>query len=335
MSAKLRMGFMGAGGMGTGLATAAAELDNCQIVCIQDPILERAQTLAEKTGAEYCQTNDELLARPDVEAVVIAPPNHLHKDLTVAAARAGKHAFCEKPMALNVADARAMIAACEQAGVKLMIGQVLRYLPPFVWIKEFIDAGNLGEPFAMQITRMGGHWNGGYVEGGWRMHRESCGGPLFEFSAHEIDFMRLILGEARSVYAHLGNFTYPEVDYEDVGYVMINFEQDKVGCLLAGHASFMGVYDGKVLCTKGTLVYQGGGEVRYQRAGDEQPTTVTREQTAEGYEPGVRRELREFAEAALNDTEATIPGEVGLGNTEVAEAAHLSWEQRREVALPL
>ena len=116
---------------------------------------------------------------------------------------------------------------------------------------------------------------------------------------------------------------------------MINFEDDKVGCLLAGHASFMGIYDGKIFCTEGTLFFGGFGELSYQRAGEEQPTVVTAEQAAEGYEPGVRREIREFAEAVLNDTQPTIPGEEGLRNIEVAQAAHLSWEQRQEVALPL
>ncbi len=335
MPAKLRLGFIGAGGMGTTLATAAAELDNCQIVCIQDPVLSKAQTLADQTDAEPCAQPEELLGRSDIDAVVISAPNNLHKELTVAAASAGKHVFCEKPMALNVADAKQMIVAAQQAGVKLMIGQVLRYLSPWVWIKEFIDAGNLGDPFAMQTTRIGGHWSGWYTQSTWRMQRESCGGPLFEFSVHEIDFMRHILGEASGVYAHLGNFTYPEVDYEDLAYVMINFEDDKVGCLLAGHASFMDVYDGKIICTEGTLLYSGSGEVSYQRAGDEHPTTLTAEEIAAGYEPGVKRELREFAEAVLTDTEPAIPGEEGLRNIEVAEAAHLSWEQRREVPLPL
>lgn len=334
MPARLRMGFMGAGGMGAGLATTTAELDSCRVMCVQDPILQQAQTLAERTDAEYCAHSDELLGRCDIDAVVVAAPNHLHKDLTVAAAHAGKHVFCEKPMALNVADAKQMIAACQQTGVKLMIGQVLRYISPFAWIKDFIDAGHLGEPFAMQTTRIGGHWGGGHLQN-WRLRRESCGGPLFEYSAHEIDYMRQILGEACSVYAHLGNFTYPEVDYEDLGYVMINFEDDKVGCLLAGHASFMGTYDGKIFCTEGTLFFGRPDGLSYQRAGDEEPTTVTGEETAEGYEPGVSRELREFAEAVLNDTEPTIPGEEGLRNIQVAEAAHLSWEQKGEVRLPL
>ncbi len=335
MSEGLRLGMIGAGGMARSLATAAAELDDCKVVCVQDPLSDPAQQLAAELGADSCQQLEELLSRSDVDAVVVAAPNYLHKELTVAAAGAGKHIFCEKPMALSAADAQQMIAAAREAGVKLMIGQVLRYVPPFAWIKDFIDADNLGEPFAMQTTRISGPWHGHYAQS-WRMQREKCGGPLFEISAHEIDYMRQLLGEARSVYAHLGQFTYFEVDYEDLAYVMVNFEDNKVGCLLAGFASHMGAYDGKILCTDGTLFFTDfGGGVSYQRRGEEEPTTLTGDEVGEGYEPGVRREMREFVEAVLNDTEPTIPGEEGLRNTEIAEAAHISGEQGQPVSLPL
>ncbi len=334
MPEDIAIGVMGAGGMGQRLATVAAELANCQIACVQDPVLERAQQVAQQTGADWCQQSDELLGRPDIDAVIVAAPNYVHKDLAVAAAQAGKHIFCEKPMALSVTEGQQMIEAARRAGVKLMIGQVLRYLPPFIWMKEFIDAGNLGEPFAMQTTRIGGHWTGEYVQS-WRAHSATCGGPLFEYSAHEIDYMRQVLGQARGVYAHLGNFTYPEVDYEDLAYVMIGFEDDKVGCLLAGHASYIDAYDGKIFCTEGTVLFTGFGRLSYQRRDEAEPITVTAEEAAEGYEPGVQREVREFVQAVLNDTEPTIPGEEGLANIEVAQAAHISWEQGRAVSLPL
>ncbi len=336
---ELHVGLIGAGNMGASLAGGFAPLDNARVSAIADPAEGAAARLAEELaddGSIQAYTDvKEMLARDDISAVVVAVPNFLHAEVVRQAARAGKHIFCEKPMALNVADARSMIEAAEQNEVKLMIGQVLRYIPPYVWMKDLCASGELGQAFAMQTTRLGGGWGGKY-HAPWRMKKETCGGPLFEIAAHEIDFMRQILGEAETVYASMGNYVNPDVDYEDLAHVLINFQGGGRGCLLTGHAGFMGTYDGKIYCTEGTIFFDNKtGQVTYQRKGDEKPTTLPYADTAEGYEPGVQREVREFVEAVLNDTEVTIPGTEGLRNTEVGQAAHISAADNRVVTLPL
>jgi len=325
--------------MGASLAGGVAPLDNAVVSAIADPAEGAAARLSEKLaqdgGIEAYTDVEEMLARDDIQAVIVAVPNFLHAAVVRQVAGAGKHIFCEKPMALNVADARSMIEAAEQNQVKLMIGQVLRYIAPYVWMKDLCASGELGEAFGMQTTRLGGGWSGKY-RASWRMKKETCGGPLFEVAAHEIDFMRQILGEAETVYASMGNYINPEVDYEDLAHVLINFEGGGRGCLLAGHAGFMGTYDGKVYCTEGTIFFDSkAGHVTYQRKGDEQATALTYAETGEGCEPGVQREVREFVEAVIDDTEVTIPGTEGLRNTEVAQAAHISAADNRVVTLPL
>ena len=110
-------------------------------------------------------------------------------------------------MALSAADAAEMVRAARQADVKLMVGQVLRYLPPFVWIIEQIRAGNWGEPFAAQVVRIGGGWKGTVWAQPWRFSADQVGGPLFEVSVHEIDFLRQAMGgEVERVYAITGRF---------------------------------------------------------------------------------------------------------------------------------
>jgi len=336
---QLKIGLIGAGNMGASLARGLRPLDYAAVVAIADPAqgaaASRAQELAEGGTIDAYTDVAEMLAREDIEAVIVAVPNYLHADLVRQAAAAGKHIFCEKPMALNVADARTMIEAAEQNGVKLMIGQVLRYNPPYAWIKDLIASGRLGEAFGMQTTRVGGGWGDRY-HATWRMAKETSGGPLFEIAAHEIDFMRQILGEAETVYASMGNYVTPEVDYEDFAYVLVNFQGGGRGCLLSGHAGVMGTYDGKLYCTEGTLFFDSRtAQVAYQRKGDHEPTTLAYAETAKGYEPGVQREMREFVEAVVNDTEITIPGTEGLRNTEVAQAAHISAFANRVVTLPL
>ena len=333
---ELRVGLIGAGGMGKGLANGLKSAEGARLVAIADVAEGAAQAAADELGEGIDAYTDpaELLAREDIGAVLVAVPNWLHAPTTISAAAAGKHVFCEKPMALNVVDAQAMIDACEDAGVKLMIGQVLRYNSPFVRIIEQVREGKFGEPCAMQVSRLGGAWSGKYATT-WRMEKDKVGGPLFEVSAHEIDFIRCILGEATSVYAVMNNFVNPEADYEDYAAVTINFEGGRSASLLAGHCAYQTTYDGKLYCTEGTLLFSAQtGALAYTVKGED-PVTIPYGELGALPETGVQRETREFVEAVINDTEVTIPGIEGLRNTEIAEAARISASENRVVELPL
>ncbi|HUS80679.1 MAG TPA: Gfo/Idh/MocA family oxidoreductase [Armatimonadota bacterium] len=332
----LLVGLIGAGNMGKGLAGAVAPVEGARLAAVADVADGAAAAAAADLGEGIDAYTDpgDLLARQDIGAVLVAVPNWLHPEAVKQAAAAGKHIFCEKPMALTAADARSMIAACEAAGVKLMIGQVLRYNTPFVWIIERVRSGEFGEPCAMQVTRVGGPWGGRYATT-WRMEKAKTGGPLFEISAHEIDFIRQVLGEAESVHALKANFINPEVDYEDYATVAMAFERGRKATLLSGHCGYLTSYDGKVYCTEGTVVFSHSTrQVMSAVKGGEQ-RTMTYEEVGAGREPGVRREVREFIEAVLNDTDVTIPGEQGLRNTEIAQAAEISATDSRVVELPL
>ena len=337
---ELLIGLIGAGNMGKALARGVAACDLGRIVAISDPVEGAAEAAAEEIGdgekIDAYTDLDEMLAREDIGATLVSAPNFLHAELTIRSAEAGKHVFCEKPMALNVAEARSMIEACESAGVKLMIGQVLRYNGPYVWMLDLIASGDLGEPFGVQISRIGGGWSeGSKYHAPWRMKKETCGGPLFEISAHEIDFMRQVLGEASTVYASMDNYVTPEVDYEDFVQMIVNFEGGGRGALLAGHSAKLGKSDGKIFLTEGTIYYDNStSEVTWLAAGGE-VQKISFDETREGYESGVNREIREFIEAVIDDTEVAIPGLEGLRNTEIAQAAGISAASNRVVELPL
>jgi predicted dehydrogenase len=337
MMDQLQIGLIGGGNMGQSLARGVLACEDGRIAAVADQSEDVAEAAVEEIGEGEVDTYTsvgEMLERDDIRAVIVAVPNFLHAEMTRRAAEAGKHVFCEKPMALNVADARSMIDACESAGVKLMIGQVLRYLPPHVWVLDLIRSGDLGEPFGMQVSRIGGGWSGTY-RAPWRLEKETCGGPLFEVSAHEIDLMRQVLGEASTVYASMDNYVTPDVDYEDFAHLVINFQGGGRGALLAGHAAKMSAYDGKIFLTGGTILFSHQTrEVRWVIEGEE-PQVTSYEEAAEGYEQGVAREIREFIEAVLDDTEVTIPGSEGLRNTEIAQAAGISTASNRVVELPL
>ncbi len=332
----LLVGLIGAGGMGKGLARGLAACESGRLAAVADVADGAAEAAVAELGEGIDTYTDpaELLAREDIGAVLVAVPNWLHPPTVLEAAAAGKHVFCEKPMALTAADATSMIEACETAGVKLMIGQVLRYNSPFVWIIEKVREGMFGEPCAMQVSRVGGGWAGNYANT-WRMEKAKTGGPLFEISAHEIDFIRCVLGEATSVYASKANFINPEADYEDYASVTIDFEGGRKANLLSGHCAYQTAYDGKLYCTEGTVQFSHAtSQVTYTRKGEEQ-VTLPYSEIAEGREPGVQREIREFVEAVVGDTAVTIPGCQGLRNTEIAQAAEIASVEGRVVQLPL
>lgn len=331
---EVRLALVGCGGMGRGLVAALPEQPKTRLVAAVDVSAEAAGRVAEEYGCDPATDLEAVLARDDVDAVIIATPNHLHAEQAVAAAQAGKHVFTEKPMALRAADAAAMIRAARQTGVKLMVGQVLRYLCPFVWVIENVKRGEWGEPFAGQITRIGGSWRTSRFEGTWRQSGVASGGPLFEIHVHEIDFMCQLFGTPEAVWAVNGHFLADDIDYYDTAQALVRFPGGKSVQFFTGHSAIEGRYDAKILCTGATIYLEGFGGVHVAlpdgRSLDPDPN-----QLAAQYEPGVKREVREFVEAIAYDQPVTIPGEDGLRAVQVAEAAVKSAQTGEVVKLPL
>ena len=152
MTTKLRWGILSTADIGRrkvipGMKKAA----RCDVVAIGSRDAATAQHVADELDIPRVHGSyDALLADPDVDAVYIPLPNHLHAEWTIAAARAGKHVLCEKPLALSVADAERMVAACEEAGVRLMEAFMYRLHPSWVAVRELVASGRIGELRAVQ-----------------------------------------------------------------------------------------------------------------------------------------------------------------------------------------
>ena len=325
----LPVGLIGCGLMGRMLADSFHRMRDARVVAVCDPLSSSREGAARAYEAEAYADYRELLERPDIGAVMIAAPNHLHRDLTIAAAAAGKHIFCEKPMALSVADCDQMIAAAESAGVKLMVGQVLRLMFPFSRMKELTTEGALGLPVCVDICRLGG-----VSRTGWRARRDLSGGFLLEVNVHELDLMRHLCGEVQQVSAYGGRFVRQEVDYADVYQVNLLFRSGAVGHLHAGCAGATDTYCGMVICPTGTLSFGPEWLVgRLQRDGAHAAEILER---GEGAKPdGIDWEVASFVAWVLRDEPPVVTASDGRAAVELAEAAYLSMEQRRPVDLPL
>lgn len=327
----VRLGLIGCGGMGSDLARNAQQLETASVVAVSDVDETRARRLGEELGARVFLDYAELLAQPDVDAVLIASPPFLHRPMVEAAAQARKHIFCEKPMAPSVADCDAMIHHIEKEGVKFQIGHVCRFHATHGKVRELVASGKYGSPIAMLVHRIGGKWGTNHPH--WRWKRTLCGGVLMEVNAHEIDFMRFVCGDVVAVSAVGGQYLDDQLDYPDVALVLMRFANGAVGMLHSSMASAAGGYGGRVDLTGGSILFPRiwGGK---DDAIEIHPFNSERERLPLSelrVETPVRAEVRAFVNAILNDTEPPITAYDGRAAVAVAEAAYSSIEHGGEI----
>ena len=330
---KFSIGVIGCGGMGRSLAHSAKALEHVAVLRVSDVDEERAKPLAAELDAAYDLDYHELLADERVQAVLIASPPFLHRQIAVDAANAGKHVFCEKPMAPTLTDCDAMIEAAKKNGVKLGIGLVCRFHATHATVRERVHSGELGAPICMMVHRIGGPWR---LENHWRMQRAKSGGSLMEINAHEIDFMHWTCGEVKTVYAAGGTYIQPEADYPDVVLASFTFENGAVGLLHSSHASAIGGYGGRIDCEKGSIyfpqIWGGDATIRIKPfEGEEVKIPIS---SIKVEEP-VRHEIRAFVDAILNNVTPPITGIDGRAAVELALAAYRSVETGQPVNLPM
>lgn len=194
----LKVGLVGSGFMGAihaaGWTRTPAELS---VVMSKDDLT--AQQLGEKYGCDVYETLDELIEAVDV--VDICTPTHRHYEMVLKAAAAGKHIVCEKPMARNLQQAREMVAACEKAGVQLLIAHVVRFFPQYARAKEVVDRGDIGRVAVVRLTRCS---FGTTRE--WFHDYEKSGGMMLDLMIHDFDYARWVAGDVDSVFAkHVGD----------------------------------------------------------------------------------------------------------------------------------
>jgi predicted dehydrogenase len=200
------MAVIGTGGMGSYHAMGLKDNPEVDLLWTVDLDLPRAEKLAEAAGATATASMDEALADPRIDAVLIALPTSLHRMATEAAAKAGKHVFCEKPIARTAEDGRAMVAACDAAGVTLMIGHVVRFFPEWARAKAIIDSGEIGQVAMVRAQRT----NPPVQERSpWFADVEKNGGVVLDLMVHDLDTLCWIFGDVERLFAH--GLTYTPV----------------------------------------------------------------------------------------------------------------------------
>jgi predicted dehydrogenase len=188
----VRWGILSTAGIATGKVIAGIRrADRCEVVAIASRDGERARMVAASLDIPRAHASYEaLLADPGVDAVYIPLPNHLHPEWTVRAARAGKHVLCEKPLAMTSAEARAMVAACSDAGVLLMEAFMYRLHPSWVAARDLVASGRIGRLVA--VDSWFSYFNDDPAN--IRNIREYGGGALYDIGCYSVNLSRMLFG---------------------------------------------------------------------------------------------------------------------------------------------
>jgi len=209
----LRIGMIGYGGIGRVHAMGYRAIpfhyglpaNSVQIAGVATTRAETAEKAAQEIGCELWTTDyRELLNNPDIDAVDVCTPNHNHEEILVAAAAAGKHIYCEKPLAMNVAEGQRIVAAVEKAGVINQMTFNFRFFPALLRARQLLDEGFVGRIFSFRAR----YYRSSYIDENkplsWRLKKEIAGGgTLFDLASHVLDLVYYTLGDFGSVQATL------------------------------------------------------------------------------------------------------------------------------------
>jgi scyllo-inositol 2-dehydrogenase (NAD+) len=335
---RLRVAIVGSGRAGAVHALNLADYAaHAEVVAVVDEREDAAAALLRQVGGDAMALRklEDALERATPDAVVIATPTFTHRDLAVLAAEAGKHVFCEKPMALTVDECDAMIAAAQAADVVLQIGFMRRFQPEFAEARRRIEAGGVGEPMVIKsLTRGPG------LPPPWAWDLTRSNGMLAEVNSHDFDCVRWLAGsEIERVYAETANHKGAERgvdvdDFYDNAVVSLRFVSGAIGTIDGTCPADYG-YDARVevVCTEGLLVI---GDLRGQaivEARDRDVGTVTplHRTWPDRFGEAYRAELRAFVDTALAGEAPAVTGADGRAAVAAVRAANRSWQEGRPV----
>ena len=332
----MKIGIVGAGSMGHAHASSWADLKGlgAEVVGIAANRPDgTASQLADKYGTRVYDSFEALV--PDVDIIDLCVPTDLHREMTIQAARAGKHVICEKPIALSVADGRAMIDTCAAASVRLLIGHSLRFTSQYSVAQQSVAAGQIGKPCVLRLTRAA--YQPRKATDNWFVDESRSGGMILDLMIHDFDYARWIAGNVVRVFAKSVRASRPDAP-GDYALVTLRFVNGAMALIEGGWAYPPGNFRTSIdiAGTDGVLEWNSD-------TADPLHTVLLNPPDKEAADVGlppalvaetaVTTELRHFYRAIVDGNPASVTAEDGLAALQIGLAARESLRSGRSVTI--
>ena len=316
----MRVGIVGVGFMGTTHAAGWAETP-AEIVGFTAETQREAGAISKEYGTAVYSSLDEML--PDVDVVDICSPTHLHYEMALKAAAAGKHIVCEKPLARTTRQAREIVAACQQAGVQLLVAHVVRFFPEYARARAAVAEGQIGRPGVIRLHR--GSYRPKKPAGNWFLDEVKSGGILMDLMIHDYDYARWVAGDVETVSARRVTQRHPEAPV-DYGLVILGHRSGALSHIAGAWAYPPPIFRThlEIAGDKGLIEFDSDGTAPIQNlilktAGAEAPDVALPSSPVS--ESPYTTQLKEFYRALAEGTPARVSAADGLASVQIAEAA--------------
>jgi len=225
-----RIALVGCGRISKNHFEAIGKIDGLELVAVCDADPERAKRAGEEWKVPWFTSYEKMLAESNADVVTIATPSGLHPEQGVAAANAGKHVVMEKPMAISLTGADALVHACDKAGVQLFVVKQNRLNPPVQLLKRAVDRNRFGRLYMASCTV---HWarpQEYYDQAPWRGTWEFDGGAFMNQASHYVDLIQWVMGPVESVIAKTATLAR-RIETEDSGIAILKFRSGALGSI--------------------------------------------------------------------------------------------------------
>jgi UDP-N-acetyl-2-amino-2-deoxyglucuronate dehydrogenase len=225
-----RLALVGCGRIAHNHFEAISAVDGLSLSAVCDIVADRAREAGEKHGVPWFTSFDEMLKQADCDVVVVATPSGLHPAQGIKAAQAGKHVVCEKPMAITLSTADALVNACDDAGVQLFVVKQNRLNPAIQLLRRAIDRGRFGRIYMVNSTVRWARPQEYYDQAPWRGTWEFDGGAFMNQASHYVDLVQWLIGPVESVMARTATMAR-RIEAEDSGAAILKFRNGAIGVL--------------------------------------------------------------------------------------------------------
>lgn len=341
MTNEIGFGVVGGGMIGAVQAAAIEQINGARLLAVCGRNEARTADFAAKFGATGYTNYDQFLQHPGLQIVNVCTPSGTHAELGIKAAQAGKHVLVEKPIEINLQQADALIAACDEAGVKLGVIFQSRFLPAVQRIKRAIDESRLGR---LMIGDAFVKWYRApeyYAPGSWRgTLAMDGGGALINQAIHTVDLLRWMLGPVETAFAMKAALRYPHIEAEDTLVGSVRFENGALGVIEAATSAKPGFKRRlEISGERGTVVLDGDaisvwavdgedadlGESEQLTDGSANPAAISNE--------GHRRQIEDMMRAVIEDRAPMIDGREGRKSLELVVKLYESANEGNPVRL--